>query len=143
MQEVTANFYSFSDIDDSVRIKYYTQAPGPLIAGQTIGPRLEYQGPEGNFVYPNGGPGRGNIDIQQVSPLGSLISVVLVPTVDAKAVNLTLVLPPVNMAGQKSQDISTLAIKTTGYGMLPKEGARLTYEVIFLNGVAEVVPHAL
>lgn len=138
-QAATANFFSFSDIDGTTQIKYYPQAPGPLIVDQTVGSRLEYQGPEGNFVYPNSGPGRGNIDMQQVSPLGSLITVVLVPSVDAKTVHLTLFLPPVNMAGQKEQDISTLAIKTTSYGMLPKEGARLTYEVIFLNGIAENV----
>ena len=143
MQEGIANYYSFFDIDGSVQIKYYPQAPGPLIVGQTIGPRLEYQGPEGNFVFPNDGPGRGNIEVQQVSPLGLLVTVVLVPTVDTKAVHLTLLLPPVNMAGQKEQDINTLAIKTTSFGMLPKAGVRLTYEVLFLNGAAQNVPLAM
>lgn len=137
MQEGTANYYSFSDIDGSVQIKYYPRAPGPLIAGQAVGPRLEYQGPEGTFVYPSSDALRGNVDTLQVSPLGSLLTVVLVSTVDAKAVHLTLLLPPMNMEGKREQDINTLAIKTTSYGILPKAGAQLTYEVIFLNGVAQ------
>jgi hypothetical protein len=69
---------------------------------------------------------------------------VLVPTVDAKAVKLTLLLPPINMAGHEKIDFHTLAIKTTSYGLLPREGARLTYEVIHLRGKAEciILPHA-
>jgi hypothetical protein len=59
--------------------------------------------------------------VQQESPLGSLVSVVLLPTVDAIAVTLTLLLPPINLAGQDEQDFETVAIKTTSYGKLPRE----------------------
>ena len=137
-QERSANFFTFSDDTGSTQITYYPHAPGPLIQGQSSdSPRLDYQGPEGSFVYPQGGPGRETIHVQQESVLGPQITVVLVPTVDAIAVTLTLLLPPINLAGQDEQDFDTIAIKTTSYGMLPKEGARLTYEVIYLQGTAQ------
>ena len=58
--------------------------------------------------------------------------------------NLTLLLPPVNMAGHEKVDFHTIAIKTTSYGILPKEGARLTYEVLHLRATAQhiILPHA-
>jgi len=136
-QDITANFFTFSDDSGAISINYYPHAPGPIIQGQSGGPRLEYQGPEGNFVYPNAGPGREHINVQEQSFLGPQVNVVLVPTIDATAVSLTLLLPPINMAGQDEQDFDTVAIKTTSYGMLPQEGARLTYEVIYLQGSAQ------
>src|SRR5438128_268374 len=137
-QGITANFFTFSNESGTVQINYYPHAPGPIIQGQSSGgPRLEYKGSEGHFVYPTGGAGRENINVQEESVLGPHVNVVLVPTIDAKAVSLTLLLPPINLAGHKKLDFHTLAIKTTSYGMLPKEGARLTYEVIHLRGKAE------
>lgn len=136
MQDLTANFFTFSNHDGSVRISYYPQAPGPIIQGQGSGPRLEYQGPEGSFVYPDAGPGRENIQAQEGGALGPQITVELVPTIDARSVTLTLLLPPVNLAGHEQVGFHTLAIKTTSYGMLPREGARLTYEAIHLRGKA-------
>lgn len=70
---------------------------------------------------------------------GPHINVVLVPTVDATAVTLTLLLPPINLAGQDEQAFDTIAIKTTSYGILPRVGARLTYEAINLQGTAQNV----
>jgi len=136
-QAVTANFYTFSDHHGTTQISYYPHAPGPIIQGQGTGPRLEYQGPEGSFVYPLAGPGRDHINVQQDSVLGPQINVVLLPTIDAKAVNLTLLVPPINMAGQEKVDFHTIAIKTTSYGILLKEGARLTYEVLHLRATAQ------
>ena len=144
-QGPTANYYTFSNHDGTIKLSYYPTAPGPIIQGQPVGPRLEYQGPEGNFAYPNAGPGRENVTTQDDSALGPQINVVLVPTVDAKAVKLTLLLPPINMAGRREIEFHTIAIKTTGYGLLPREGARLTYEVIHLRGKAEhrIMPRAI
>jgi len=136
-QDITANFFTFSDHSSTIQINYYPHAPGPIIQGQSSGPRLEYQGPEGNFAYPNAGPGRENINVQEESVLGPQVNVVLVPTIDAKGVTLTLLLPPINMAGHEKVDFHTVAIKTTSYGILPKKGARLTYEVIHLQGKAQ------
>ncbi len=79
--------------------------------------------------------------MQQESPLGPLVSVVLVPTIDAIAVTLTLLLPSINLAGQEEQDFETLAIKTTSYGMLPREGARLTYELTLPMAKALILTH--
>jgi hypothetical protein len=71
------------------------------------------------------------------------VSVDPVPTIDAIAITLTLLLPPLNLAGQDEQDFETVSIKTTSYGILPREGARLTYEVINLQGTARYVLFAL
>jgi hypothetical protein len=136
-QDFSANFYTFSNHNDTIKLNYYPSAPGPIIQGQSAGPRLEYQGPEGHFAYPNAGPGRENVTMQTDSVLGLQINVVLTPTVDAKAEHLTLLLPPVNIAGHDEIEFHTIAIKTTSYGMLPREGARLTYEVIHLQGKAK------
>jgi len=43
------------------------------------------------------------------------------------------------MAGKDRQDFETIAIKSTRYGLIPRTGARLTYEVIFLHGSAHFV----
>ena len=114
-QYPTANLFTFTDESGNIQLAYYPHAPGPLIAGQPSGgPRLEYQGPEGSFVFPDAtGPGREHINVEQTSPLGPLVSVVLVPTIDSIAVTLTLLLPPINLAGQDAQDFETIAIKTT------------------------------
>jgi len=139
-QDSTANLFTFSSDSGDIQITYYPHAPGPLIQGQNSGgPRLDYDGPEGRFVYPSGEPGREHINVQEQSVLGPQINVVLVPTVDATAVTLTLLLPPVNLAGQDEQDFDTIAIKTTSYGILPRVGARLTYEAINLQGTAQHV----
>lgn len=137
-QDITANFYTFTDEYGTIQMTYYPHKPGPIIQGQSAGgPQLSYQGPEGNFVYPSSEPSRQNINVQEESTLGPQINVVLVPTVDAISVSLTLLLPPINLAGQEEQDFSTIAIKTTRYGILPHTGARITYEAINLQGKAQ------
>lgn len=139
-QEPNANFFSLSNEHGTLKIRYYTSAPGPLVAGQSsTGPKLEYQGPEGQHDFTGSGGGIGSIDILEQSVLGEQVTVLLVPTVDAEAVHLTLFLPYINMAGKEKQHFHTIAIKATSYGMLPKEGARLTYEVFHLEGIAQHV----
>jgi hypothetical protein len=49
---------------------------------------------------------------------------VLVPSVDGPSVTLTLLLPPINMGGQREQDFATLAIKTTTAGILSTVGSQ-------------------
>ena len=75
---------------------------------------------------------------RQQSELGDLISVTLHPTVDAGATTLTLLLPPINMAGQNEQRFHTLAIVTQSFGILPHTGAKLTYRTLQLHGVAKL-----
>lgn len=140
VQYPTPNMFTFTDDSGSIQITYYPQAPGPLILGRPSGgPRLEYQGPEGTFVFPDASPGQQHINVLGASPFGSLVSVTLPPTSDAKTTTLTLFLPPINLAGKDEQDFETVAIKTTSYGMPSKEGALLTYEVIPLQGTARHV----
>jgi hypothetical protein len=129
-QDTTANFFTFTDSNGKLQITYYPHA------------RLEYQGPEGNFVYPSASPGR-DMTIQEQSFLGQQITVVLVPSADGPSANFTLLLPPFNMAGQHEQNFDTIAIKTTNFGMLTTTGAQLTYEVISLQGTAQHLLHLL
>jgi hypothetical protein len=77
---------------------------------------------------------------RQDSELGTLISVSLKRTVDSGATILTILLPPIDMAGKKEQHFHTVAIRTQSFGMLPHEGARLTYHTLQLHGVAKLVP---
>ena len=54
-QDIIANFFTFSDANGTVKINYYPHA------------RLEYQGPEGHFLYPGTSPGRETITTQEQS----------------------------------------------------------------------------
>src|SRR5947209_6245375 len=130
-QDIIANFFTFSDANGTIQINYYPYA------------RLEYQGPEGNFVYPSGSPGRDNMAVQEQSWLGQQVNVVLVPSVDGASVTLTLLLPSIHMAGQNEQDFDTIAFRTTNSSMLPTTGAKLTYEVISLQGTAQHLLHPI
>jgi Family of unknown function (DUF6624) len=71
-QDIIANFFTFSDANGTLQITYYPLA------------RLEYQGPEGHFVYPGDSPDR-DMSILGESFLGQQASVVLVPSVKAIA----------------------------------------------------------
>jgi hypothetical protein len=136
-QNRSAHYYTFVNHSDSVRIIYYPSVPA-LSTGihRSDGPRLEYHGSEGDLIFPRYHDGPTQVSIQQNSPLGSLVSVILRPTIDAMSVVLTLLLPPINMAGKGQLDFQTIAIKSTSYGLLPRTGVRLTYEVISLRGTA-------
>ena len=133
-QQREANKFTFTDRHSNTHIVFFPDAPGPLRPGQPAGaPELEYRGKEGNFTF------LGDQIQKQDSPLGSLLAVVLERSIDAGALSLTLVLPPVNLGGKEKQPFHTVAIKTKSFGILPREGARLTYEVLELQGVAESV----
>jgi hypothetical protein len=126
-----ANKYTFTDANKTTEIVFFPQEPGPITLPG--GPQLNYKGIEGSFTF------RGSNEVeQQDGPLGSLFTVVLEKSIDAGALTLTLVLPPVNLAGKKTQTFETVAIKTKSFGILPREGARLIYEVVCLSGLAEI-----
>lgn len=130
-----ANKFTFTASEGSVQIIFFPQAPfpGPIHPGQEGASELQYQGKEGNLTF------LGDQIEKKDSPLGLLITVVLERSVDAGALTLTLIIPLVNLAGKKRQTFHTVAIKTKSFGILPREGAELTYEVLDLKGVAESV----
>ena len=133
----SADHYTFVNKSGSVQIKYDPSVSAPSTESQRSGgPRLEYHGSEGDLVFPREHAGPTQVSVQEDSPLGPLVSVILKPTIDAMSVTLTLLLPPINMAGKDQLDFETVAIKSTSYGLLPRMGARLTYEVIPLRGTA-------
>lgn len=131
------NRFTFTDREGSTQIAFFPQAPGPVQADDPPkASQLEYQGPEGQLTF------RGNDIDKQASPLGQLITVILQPDADAGQLNLTLVLPPVNLTGTEQQDFPTIAIKTRSGGRFttnPRPGAELAYEVLRLKGSAEAV----
>jgi len=130
-----ANKFTFTACEGSVQIIFFPQAPvpGPIHPGQVGASELKYQGQEGNLTF------LGDQIEKKDSPLGLLITVVLERSVDAGALTFTLILPPVNLAGKKRQTFDTVGIKTKSFGILPREGAELTYEVLDLKGIAESV----
>ncbi len=138
-QNQSIRSYTFVNQNGSVRITYEPAAPTPSTGiERSGGPRLAYHGAEGDLVFPREHDGPTEVFIKQESPLGPLVSVILRPTIDAISVRLTLLLPPINMAGKQEMDFQTVAIKSTSYGLLPRAGARLTYEVISLQGTAHI-----
>jgi hypothetical protein len=76
----------------------------------------------------------------EASELGTLVSVTLNMTVDAGATVLTLLLPSINLAGAAEQNFATVAIEAQSFGILPRKGARLIYNVLQLHGAARFVP---
>jgi hypothetical protein len=128
-QDITANFFTFCDEKGTHQITYY-----PYV-------RFEYQGPEGNFVYPSASPVEESLGWQEQSVLGDQVTVVLVRTGDRASVTLTLLVPPISMGGQDEQKFDTLAIKTTSSGKPVTQGAQFTYEVISLHATAQHLLH--
>lgn len=128
-----AKRFTLSDRDSKTKINFFPQSPGPVRPGKDS--QLNYQGPEGGFTF------RGEEITQQQSRIGLLITVTLQSdAADAGEIALTLVLPPVNLAGKKAQELETIAIKTRSFGfVVDRSGAQLKYEVLSLKGFAQAV----
>jgi hypothetical protein len=97
--------------------------------------QFTYQGATGSHVS------NGESITTQESVLGTLVTINLSSAVDTDFVNLTLLLPPINLARETEQSFRTLAIITRSVGpILPVPGARLKYEsVLHLHGTAKLV----
>jgi hypothetical protein len=122
--------YALTDSQGSTEIVFFPQSPDSELGK----PQLDYQGSEGRFTF------IGDKIHQQQSSLGLLITVVLKPDLDAGQLNLTLALPPINLAGKKGQEFETIAVKTKSQGhVIDSSGATLTYRVLMLKGVAQAV----
>jgi hypothetical protein len=122
--------YILSDQSGNTEVIFLPQAPTSKVGE----PQLNYRGPEGQFTF------TGNEIHQQRTALGLLLTVVLQPDLDAGQLNLTLALPPINLAGNKAQEFETLAIKTRSQGhVIDPGGATLTYRALMLAGVAQAV----
>jgi hypothetical protein len=120
-QNRSARSYTFVNHNGSIRITYDPSVPASSAGIQSSsGPRFQYHGPEGDLVFPRDQAGPTQVSVQEDSPLGPLVSVVLKPTIDAKSVTLTLLLPPITMAGKEQVEFQTVAIKSTSYGLLPR-----------------------
>lgn len=130
-QSVHMQQFTFSDDAGTTKVIF---APfpisGPPPPASHRGPRLDYQGVQGNFSFLDD-----QVHILD-TPLGSLITV---GSLDLEStVRITLVLPAINMAGKKNQIFDTVAIKTQTAGV-PIEGAALSYSVLLLHGLAEEI----
>ncbi|MEJ6486804.1 hypothetical protein N0Y54_37050 [Nostoc punctiforme UO1] len=130
-----ANQYTFTDPIRTTQIVFFPQAPGPVRVDDPPGAsQLTYQGPEGEFTF------RGKAIRKQNSPLGLLITVTLKPNADQGQLQLTLVLPTVNLQNGQKQEFDTVAIKTRGLGfVVNRAGAELTYLTLPFKGAAESV----
>ena len=97
-------------------------------------PEFDYQGPLGRRAF------KGKEIGTQQSALGTLVSVLLLPSLDATTVSLTLLLPYIQMAGQSQRSFETLAIQTASAGPDTVGGgaAQQTYQVYQLQGTAQL-----
>jgi hypothetical protein len=128
------NKFTFTSEDGSTQVIFFPTAPGPIVQGQPVGPRLEYTGEEGNFVFLGD-----QVRIQE-SPLGVLLTVTLKLNVDTGGITFTIVLPVVRGAAQgQPQPFETIGIKTTTVGFVIKPGAQSSYYAITLDSVAEII----
>lgn len=128
-----ADRFTFTDTQSGdINIVFFSQ----ILRGNRRIPQLDYRGVEGQFIF------RGEEVKQQQSSLGLLISVTLKTKADNRGLDFALVLPSVNLEGQKSQDFETVAIATTKN---PKTvanctGMEFTYKILALKGVAQKLP---
>lgn len=130
-----ANHFTFTG--ENTHIVYDTHIPGPPRPGEdTSGGQLRYQGVEGDFTF------RGKDITQQQSPLGTLLTVVLKPNIDAGGLLFTLLLPQVTVSHGQEVTFQTLGIKTAQRGLIATDGPHATYAVFPLLGSAQnvVVP---
>ncbi len=130
------NQYTFTDPIRTTEIVFFPKAPGPVRVDDPAGAsQLIYRGPSGEFTF------RGQTIRKQKSPLGLLITVTLEPNFDQGQLELTLVLPTVNLDNGQKQNFDTVAIQARGLGrVINRAGAELTYLVLPLKGVAQNVP---
>ncbi|AVH62137.1 hypothetical protein CDG77_29435 [Nostoc sp. 'Peltigera membranacea cyanobiont' 213] len=131
-----ANQYTFTDPIKTTEIVFFPQAPGPVrVDDPPKASQLIYHGPSGELTF------RGKEIRKQKSALGLLITVTLEPNFDRGQLELTLVLPTVNLENGQKQNFDTVAIKARGLGrVINRAGSELTYLVLPLKGVAEQVP---
>lgn len=155
--DVKPNQFMFTG--DGINVTYYPVKPGPIVAPQpdlaptnsdstcsgdgspapadtpSAGPTslLSYQGAEGDLSFV------GQQVEKQDSPFGQLLTVTVKPSVDAGVTQLSIVLPVINMAGERERDFETFAVKTTSYGILPHVGATLSYQVVPLQAKAAAI----
>lgn len=127
-QDNQPNFFNLTD--GQVQITYDAMA----FDGK---PQLTYQATQETESRTFAGS---NISTQD-SPLGPLLTVLLRPSIGAGETTLTLLLPGIQLRGELSQPYQTLAIVTSSSGILPHQGADLTYSVLNLQGTASLVFH--
>ena len=77
----------------------------------------------------------------QETNIGTMVTVLLELFVDSGGIDLTLLVPPINLGGS-AQEFKTIAILTTtriSIHLPPIKGASKSYEVIDLQGTADSV----
>ena len=96
-------------------------------------PQLDYQDAQGSRTF------TGNQVRSEQSPLGTLVTVFLVQTVDTGSTTLTLAVPGVNLGTTTEQPIETFAVVTSNlFSILEMHTPRQTqvYQVCSLQGTA-------
>jgi hypothetical protein len=134
--EPQANRYTLTDSEGMTQIVYFPNLSLTLDAPSTI-PQLYYRGSEGEFTFTQ-------TDIEhQHSRLGQLITVILAlsPGIPPGQLEFTLILPQINLAGQREREFTTIGIRTLKKpdSSPHPAGAALTYEGFALRGVAEII----
>ena len=130
-QDLGANEFTFTG--DRTTVTFFPVAPGPLHVGDEGG-ELIYHGIEGDLTF------RGKEITRLDSDLGTLLTVVLQPNLDAGARNFTLLVPRAfGVTRQQPVTFGTLGVKTSTRGFIATPGVALTYDVLPLVGEAKDV----
>jgi hypothetical protein len=127
-----ANANIFELTGENVHISY--SARGPIVDQPGLQPTITYQDSDQTLTFTED-----QIRTQQ-SDMGPLVSVTLLPSIDAGATILTILLPIVHMGDMREQPFETFAIVSKSFGMLPRVGASQVYNVMQLNGVGTFAP---
>lgn len=117
---------------EDVQISY--SACGLFVDQPGLQPTITYQDSDQTLTF------SGDQIRTQQSDMGPLVSVTLLPSVDAGATILTILLPTVHMGDMGQQPFETFAIVSKSFGMLPGVGASQVYNVMQLNGVGTFMP---
>ena len=131
-EDLGANEFTFAG--DRTRITFLTQTPGPIPSGTSGEGRLQYQGPEGDYVF------SGDEITRLDSALGSLVTVMLRPNAGAGDIKITLLVPTAyGVTRGDPLTFGTIAVKTTSRGFIDTPGVQLTYDVLPLVAQAHQV----
>ena len=130
--DLGANEFTFEG--DRTKVTFLTETPGPIPAGTTGEGRLQYQGPEGDYVF------SGDQITRLDSALGTLVTVILRPNADTGDIKITILVPKVfGVTREDPLTFGTIAVKTTSRGFIDTPGTELTYDVLPLVAQAHQV----
>jgi hypothetical protein len=132
---VLGTVYNLNNHKKSVEIVYSTDRKGPPETNFIVAATLTYSGPEGQFKFE-----APQIQLQD-TPMGTLVSVVLITEPIGGNTSLSVFLPPIDFGNNDTEKFTTYLVKTKviRHPLPETAGPGMTYDVESLSGVAQEV----